>query len=59
MQHSKMLTSLSYTPFFPFSAKKGMLSRKKEFWSVLESVEKIAPEAAEITTSVRDMPNIK
>ncbi|XP_070184630.1 RUN and FYVE domain-containing protein 2-like, partial [Littorina saxatilis] len=39
--------------------KKGMLSRKKEFWSVLESVEKIAPEAGEITTSVRDMPHIK
>nr|KAG5685667.1 hypothetical protein BaRGS_012430 [Batillaria attramentaria] len=39
--------------------KKGMLSRKKEFWWVLENVEKIAPEAAEITTSVRDMPNIK
>ncbi|PVD39571.1 hypothetical protein C0Q70_02206 [Pomacea canaliculata] len=39
--------------------KKGMLSRKKEFWSVLESIEKIAPEAAEITTSVREMPNIK
>ncbi|XP_076459942.1 protein RUFY3-like [Babylonia areolata] len=39
--------------------KKGMLSRKREFWSVLENVEKIAPEAAEITTSVRDMPNIK
>lgn len=36
-----------------------MLSRKKEFWSVLESIEKIAPEAAEITTSVREMPNIK
>ncbi|KAL8604542.1 hypothetical protein ACOMHN_015826 [Nucella lapillus] len=40
-------------------AKKGMLTRIKEFWSVLECVEKIAPEAAEITASVRDMPNIK
>ncbi|KAL8587508.1 hypothetical protein ACOMHN_000914 [Nucella lapillus] len=39
--------------------KKGMLSRKREFWSVLENVEKIASEAGEITTSVRDMPNIK
>ncbi|CAL1534204.1 unnamed protein product [Lymnaea stagnalis] len=39
--------------------KKGILSSKKEFWWVLESIEKIAPEAAEITTSVRDMPNIR
>ncbi|XP_076459398.1 RUN and FYVE domain-containing protein 2-like [Babylonia areolata] len=40
-------------------SKKGVLSRSREFWSVLENMEKIAPEAAEITTSVRDMPNIK
>ncbi|KAH9494897.1 RUN and FYVE domain-containing protein 2 [Bulinus truncatus] len=39
--------------------KKGLLSSKKEFWWVLESIEKIAPEAAEITTSVREMPNIR
>ncbi|XP_005092555.1 RUN and FYVE domain-containing protein 2 isoform X2 [Aplysia californica] len=39
--------------------KKGILSSKKEFWWVLETVEKIAPEAAEITTSVREMPNIR
>ncbi|KAL5019311.1 hypothetical protein ScPMuIL_005033 [Solemya velum] len=39
--------------------KKGILRDKRDFWCVLESVEKIAPEAAEITTSVREMPNIK
>uniref|UniRef100_A0A2C9JVE9 RUN domain-containing protein n=1 Tax=Biomphalaria glabrata TaxID=6526 RepID=A0A2C9JVE9_BIOGL len=39
--------------------KKGILSSKKEFWWVLECIEKIAPEAAEITTSVREMPNIR
>ncbi|XP_059168703.1 RUN and FYVE domain-containing protein 2-like [Physella acuta] len=39
--------------------KKGILSSKKEFWWVLESIEKLAPEAAEITTSVREMPNIR
>lgn len=39
--------------------KKGILRDKREFWGVLEIIEKFAPEAAEITTSVRDMPNIK
>ncbi|CAG5132021.1 unnamed protein product, partial [Candidula unifasciata] len=39
--------------------KKGILSSKKEFWWVLESIEKLAPEAAEITISVREMPNIR
>ncbi|BFZ17211.1 hypothetical protein BsWGS_20250 [Bradybaena similaris] len=40
-------------------AKKGILSNKKEFWWVLESIEKTAPEAAQITTSAREMPNIR
>ncbi|XP_052825780.1 RUN and FYVE domain-containing protein 2 isoform X4 [Octopus bimaculoides] len=39
--------------------KKGILRDKREFWGVLEVIEKFAPEAAEITTSVREMPNIK
>ncbi|GFO38831.1 run and fyve domain-containing protein 2-like protein [Plakobranchus ocellatus] len=39
--------------------KKGILSSKKEVWWVLEGIEKIAPEAGEITTSVREMPNIR
>ncbi|XP_067673783.1 RUN and FYVE domain-containing protein 2-like isoform X2 [Haliotis asinina] len=39
--------------------RKGILRDRKEFWGVLEAVEKYAPEAGEITTSVRDMPHIK
>ncbi|XP_064631483.1 RUN and FYVE domain-containing protein 2-like isoform X2 [Lineus longissimus] len=39
--------------------KKGILRDKKEFFAVLEQVEKYLPEAADITTSVRDMPSIK
>lgn len=42
-----------------FSAKKGILRDRKDFWSVLESIEKLVPEAGEITTSVREMPHIK
>ncbi|GFR57411.1 RUN and FYVE domain-containing protein 2-like [Elysia marginata] len=41
------------------AAKKGILSSRKEVWWVLEAIEKIAPEAGEITTSVREMPNIR
>ncbi|XP_046366555.1 RUN and FYVE domain-containing protein 2-like isoform X2 [Haliotis rufescens] len=39
--------------------RKGILRDRKEFWGVLEAFEKFAPEAGEITTSVRDMPHIK
>ncbi|CAC5356455.1 RUN and FYVE domain-containing protein 1,Protein RUFY3,RUN and FYVE domain-containing protein 2 [Mytilus coruscus] len=39
--------------------KKGILRDRKDFWSVLESIEKLVPEAGEITTSVREMPHIK
>lgn len=39
--------------------KKGILRDKRDFWIVLESVEKLLPEAAEITTSVREMNHIK
>ncbi|XP_050394285.2 RUN and FYVE domain-containing protein 2 isoform X1 [Patella vulgata] len=39
--------------------KKGILRDKHEFWAVLEKIEKYAPEAGEITTSVRDMSDIK
>jgi len=40
-------------------AKKGLLQDKKDFWRVLERVEKYTHEAADITTSVREMPKIK
>ncbi|KAK3586576.1 hypothetical protein CHS0354_001166 [Potamilus streckersoni] len=39
--------------------KKGLLRDRRDFWCVLEMVEKYAPDASEITTSVREMPNIK
>ena len=40
-------------------AKKGILRDKREFWPVLEQVEKLAADASDITTSVREMPNVK
>ncbi|KAK2160755.1 hypothetical protein LSH36_127g08020 [Paralvinella palmiformis] len=39
--------------------KKGILRDKREFWAVLEQVEKYIADAVDITTSVREMPNIK
>ena len=41
------------------SAKKGILRDKREFWEVLEKVEKFIPDATDITTSVREMPHIR
>ena len=41
------------------SAKKGILRDKREFWVVLEQVEKYTPDAIDITTSVRELPNVK
>ncbi|KAG1651311.1 RUN and FYVE domain-containing protein 2 [Nymphon striatum] len=38
---------------------KGILGPRKELWNVLEQVEKMMPVATDITTSVRDLPNIK
>lgn len=40
-------------------AKKSILRDRRDFWCVLELVEKFAPEAAEITATVRDMPHLK
>ncbi|XP_022319565.2 RUN and FYVE domain-containing protein 1-like isoform X1 [Crassostrea virginica] len=39
--------------------KKSLLRDRRDFWCVLETVEKLIPEASEITTSVREMPNLK
>ncbi|KAJ2947470.1 hypothetical protein O0L34_g17255 [Tuta absoluta] len=39
--------------------KKGLLGPKKELWDILQMVEKYSPEAADITTSVRDLPTVK
>uniref|UniRef100_A0A8D1PBA3 RUN and FYVE domain containing 3 n=1 Tax=Sus scrofa TaxID=9823 RepID=A0A8D1PBA3_PIG len=40
-------------------AKKTFLGQNKSFWGPLELVEKLVPEAAEITTSVKDLPGLK
>ena len=44
---------------FLFLAKKSILRDRRDFWCVLEVVEKLVPEANEITTSVREMPHLK
>lgn len=41
------------------TAKKSLLRDRRDFWCVLETVEKLVPEASEITTSVREMPSLK
>jgi len=44
---------------FPSAAKKSILRDRRDFWCVLELVEKFVPEAAQITATVRDMPHLK
>ncbi|XP_026280877.2 protein RUFY3 isoform X2 [Frankliniella occidentalis] len=39
--------------------KKGLLGPKKELWDILQLVEKYAPEAHDITSSVRDLPTVR
>ncbi|XP_042188193.1 protein RUFY3 isoform X2 [Callorhinchus milii] len=40
-------------------AKKTFLGQNKSFWGPLELVEKLCPEAGEITVSVKDLPGLK
>ncbi|XP_072261474.1 protein RUFY3 isoform X1 [Pyxicephalus adspersus] len=40
-------------------AKKTFLAQNKSFWGPLELVEKLVPEASEITASVKDLPGLK
>ncbi len=44
---------------FSYLAKKGILRDKRDFWCVLEQVEKYIPDAIDITTSVREMSHVK
>ncbi|XP_077285023.1 RUN and FYVE domain-containing protein 2 isoform X2 [Arctopsyche grandis] len=37
----------------------GLLGPKKELWDILQMVEKFAPEAQDITASVRDLPTVR
>ncbi|XP_014246687.1 RUN and FYVE domain-containing protein 2 isoform X2 [Cimex lectularius] len=39
--------------------KKGLLGPKKELWDILQVVEKLTPEALDITSSVRDLPTVR
>lgn len=41
------------------SAKKTFLGQNKSFWGPLELVEKLTPEAGEITASVKDLPGLR
>lgn len=45
--------------FFSSAAKKSFLGQNKSFWGALELVEKLTPEAGEITASVKDLPGLK
>jgi len=39
--------------------KKGLLGPKKELWDLLQRIEKLDAEAADITASVRDLPTVR
>ncbi|XP_050296605.1 RUN and FYVE domain-containing protein 2 isoform X2 [Anthonomus grandis grandis] len=39
--------------------KKGLLGPKKELWDILQQVEKYAPEAQDITSSVKNLPTVR
>lgn len=47
------------SPSFTCSVKKSFLGFNKSLWGPLELVEKLCPEAAEISASVRDLPGLK
>ncbi|KAJ8318473.1 hypothetical protein KUTeg_003564 [Tegillarca granosa] len=53
------IISCYFLLLYLLTAKKGIFSDKRDFWCVLESIEKLAPEAGEITASVRELPHIK
>lgn len=40
-------------------SKKGILAQKKEYWNMLEQVERYMLDAAEITATVKELPEIK
>lgn len=70
LSHGRMLDD-THTPLQQFfliiehifrhgiKPKKGILRDKRDFWEVLEQVEKFTHEAKDITTSVREMPHVK
>lgn len=48
-----------FSCFLLFPVKKSFLGFNKSLWGPLELVEKLCPEAAEISASVRDLPGLK
>lgn len=51
--------SIKTNPASRPSAKKTFLGQNKSFWGALELVEKLTPEAGEITASVKDLPGLR
>lgn len=41
------------------AVRKSFIGQNKSIWAPLELVEKLCPESADLTTSVRDMPGLK
>lgn len=39
--------------------KRGLLGPRKELWDLLQEVDRLMPEAQEITLSVRELPTVK
>lgn len=56
LQHSLHCISLNS---LRVKGKKTFLGQNKSFWGPLELVEKLTPEAGEITASVKDLPGLK
>ncbi|MEQ2217234.1 RUN and FYVE domain-containing protein 2, partial [Xenoophorus captivus] len=55
--HLHICMSDQFPPVFP--VKKSFLGFNKSLWGPLELVEKLCPEASEISASVRDLPGLK
>lgn len=53
------LFSVFFLKISIFLGKKTFLGQNKSFWGPLELVEKLTPEAGEITASVKDLPGLK
>lgn len=58
-RHSWLSFQQLLLPLFLRSVKKSFLGFNKSLWGPLELVEKLCPEAAEISASVRDLPGLK
>ncbi len=57
--YTQSVFSFFFTKTIPFLGKKTFLGQNKSFWGPLELVEKLTPEAGEITASVKDLPGLK